>query len=32
MSKRRKVGNSSNVVRQNFDVGINTEILEDPAT
>jgi hypothetical protein len=32
MSKRRNVGNSSNVVRQNFDVGINTEILEDPAT
>lgn len=32
MSKRRNVGNVENVVRQNFPVGINTEIIEVPAT
>lgn len=32
MSKRRNVGNVENIVRQNFPVGINTEIIEVPAT
>ena len=32
MSKRRNVGNVENVVRQSFPVGINTEIVEVPAT
>lgn len=32
MSKRRNVGDVENVVRQNFPVGINTEIIEVPAT
>ena len=32
MSKRRNVGQVDNVVRQSFTVGINSEILEDPAT
>lgn len=32
MSKRRNVGNVENVVRQSFPVGINTEIIEVPAT
>lgn len=32
MSKRRNVGNVENLVRQNFPVGINTEIIEVPAT
>jgi hypothetical protein len=32
MSKRRNVGNVENVVRQSFNIGINSEILEDPAT
>lgn len=31
-SKRRNVGNVENVVRQNFTVGINSEIIEDPAS
>lgn len=32
MSKRRNVGNASNVVRRNFTVGVNTEILSsDPS-
>jgi hypothetical protein len=32
MSKRRNIGNVSNVVRYNFNVGVNTEILEVMAT
>src|SRR5262249_32669701 len=32
MSKRKTIGATDNVVRQNFNVGINSEILEDPAT
>jgi hypothetical protein len=32
MSKRRNVGNVENVVRQNFPIGINSRIVEDPAT
>lgn len=32
MSKRRNVGNVENVVRQNFPIGINSKIVEDPAT
>lgn len=32
MSKRRNVGNVENVVRQSYPVGINTRIVEDPAT
>lgn len=32
MSKRRNVGDVENVVRQNFPVGINTEIIEVAAT
>lgn len=32
MSKRRNIGNASNVVRYNFNVGINSPILEVPAT
>lgn len=32
MSKRRNVGNVENVVRQNYPVGINTRIIEVPAT
>jgi len=32
MSKRRNVGNVSNIVRQNFNVGINSAILEQTAT
>lgn len=32
MSKRRNVGQVNNVVRQSFSVGINSEILEVPAT
>lgn len=32
MSKRRNVGDVENVVRQSFPVGINTEIIEVPAT
>lgn len=32
MSKRLNVGAANNVVRRNFNVGINTEILEVPAT
>lgn len=32
MSKRRNVGNASNVVRRNFSVGVNSEILStDPS-
>ena len=32
MSKRRNVGNASNVVRRNFAIGVNTEILStDPS-
>lgn len=32
MSKRRNIGTVQNVVRYNFNVGVNTEILEVPAT
>lgn len=32
MSKRRNIGNVSNVVRYNFNVGVNTAIIEVPAT
>jgi hypothetical protein len=32
MSKRKTIGATDNVVRQNFNIGINSEILEDPAT
>lgn len=32
MSKRRNIGNVGNVVRYNFNVGVNTVILEVPAT
>ena len=32
MSKRRNVGNVENVVRQSYPVGVNTQIVEDPAT
>ncbi len=32
MDKRRNVGQVNNIVRQNFAVGINSEILEVPAT
>ncbi|QIG67852.1 tail tube protein [Rhizobium phage RHph_Y52] len=32
MSKRRNIGNVENVVRQNFPIGINSKIVEDPAT
>ncbi len=32
MSKRRNVGNVENVVRQSYPVGVNTRIVEDPAT
>jgi hypothetical protein len=32
MSKRRNIGNASNVVRYNFQVGVNSAIIEVPAT
>ncbi len=32
MSKRIQVGQANNVVRRTFNVGLNTEITEDPAT
>lgn len=32
MSKRLNVGNASNVVRRNFDVAVNSEVLEVAAT
>jgi len=32
MSKRRNVGNVSNVVRRNFNVAVNSEVLEVAAT
>jgi hypothetical protein len=32
MSKRRNIGNVSNVVRYNFNVGVNSEVLETAAT
>jgi hypothetical protein len=32
MSKRRNVGNVENVVRQSFPIGVNSKIVEDPAT
>lgn len=32
MSKRRNVGDVENIVRQTYPVGVNTEIIEDPAT
>lgn len=32
MSKRRNIGNVSNVVRYNFNVGVNSEVYEVPAT
>lgn len=32
MSKRRNIGNVSNVVRYTFNVGVNTELYEVPAT
>lgn len=32
MGKRQNVGNNENIVRRNFNIGINTEIFEDPAS
>ncbi len=32
MSKRRNIGNASNVLRYNFNCGINSPVLEVPAT
>jgi hypothetical protein len=32
MGKRLNVGNNSNVIRRNFDVGINSQIFEDAAS
>ncbi len=32
MGKRQNVGNNENLIRRNFNVGINSAILEDPAS